>query len=59
MEMYDDHMASIVAHFFKYELDIFGYDIGGPSDDRVFIPSCDIPNLDDGRIMNFKTVIGV
>jgi len=59
VEMYDDHMASIVAHFFKYELDIFGYDIGGPSDDRVFIPSCDIPNLDDGRIMNFKTVIGV
>jgi len=58
-EMYDDHMASIVAHFFKYELDIFGYDIGGPSDDRVFIPSCDIPNLDNTRIMNFKKVIGV
>ena len=56
IDMYDDHMVAIVNKFFGYDLEFFGYNIEGSTDDRICISKSEIPNLEESRI-NFFTKI--
>jgi len=56
IDMYDDHMVATVNKFFGYELEFFGYNIEGSTDDRICISKSEIPNLEESRI-NFFTKI--
>ena len=50
ISLYDEEMIKVVKKVFAYELEVFGYDENGPTDDRKIINKKDIRNIDKNRV---------
>ena len=57
IDLYDEEMISIVQEVFKYELETFGYDMGGLVDNKAFIQKSDIKHLPEEKLRLFNRLI--